>query len=67
MPSGRFRSYPLLLKPDQVPSGANSSDRLLNARVVADLLHTFFTLGLAPQPEGASLTGTVTAAEIPAQ
>lgn len=35
---------------------------LESARVTADLLHTVFTLGLAPQPEGASLTGVVTAA-----
>ena len=34
-------------------------------RVSADLLHTLFTLGLAPQPEGASLSGDVTAGTAP--
>jgi hypothetical protein len=38
---------------------------LESARVAADLLHTLFTLGLAPQPEGASLSGNVTAAAAP--
>jgi hypothetical protein len=38
---------------------------LESARATADVLYTIFTLGLAPQPEGASLTGTVTAAPLP--
>lgn len=35
------------------------------ARVTADLLYTWLTLGLAPQPAGADLVGTVTAPEMP--
>jgi len=35
------------------------------ARVCADFLYTMFTLGLAPQPEGGVLTGTITAGEFP--
>lgn len=38
---------------------------LETARVCADFLYTMFTLGLASQPEGAGLEGTVTAAEFP--
>jgi hypothetical protein len=38
---------------------------LESARVTADVLYTVFTLGLASQPEGASLAGTVTAATLP--
>ena len=38
---------------------------LESARVTADVLYTLFTLGLAPQPEGAGLMGTVTAATLP--
>ncbi len=38
---------------------------LESARVSADVLYTMFTLGLATQPPGAGLAGTVTAAEIP--
>jgi hypothetical protein len=62
------RALPLVSSPK--PDRAQVEPILLEAalecaRVVADLLHTLFTLGLAPQPEGASLTGTVTAAEIP--
>lgn len=38
---------------------------LESARLTADVLHTVFTLGTAPQEEGASLSGTVTAAELP--
>ncbi len=38
---------------------------LESARATADVLHTVFTLGLAAQPAGASVTGTVTAAPIP--
>lgn len=38
---------------------------LETARVCADFLHTMFTLALAPQPEGAGLEGTVTAAAFP--
>lgn len=38
---------------------------LESARATADVLYTVFTLGLAPQPGGASLTGTVKAAPIP--
>jgi hypothetical protein len=62
------RALPLVSAPK--PNRAQVEPILLEAalecaRVVADLLHTLFTLGLAPQPEGASLSGTVTAAEIP--
>ena len=35
------------------------------ARVTADVIHTVLTLGLAPQPDGAELTGTVTAGSFP--
>jgi hypothetical protein len=35
------------------------------ARVTADVIHTVLTLGLATQPEGAELSGTVTAASLP--
>jgi hypothetical protein len=38
---------------------------LESARVTADVLYTLFTLGLAPQPQGAGLMGTVTAATMP--
>lgn len=38
---------------------------LESARVTADLLHTLFTLGQTPQPEGASLSGDVTVGAIP--
>jgi hypothetical protein len=38
---------------------------LESARVAADLFHTLFTLGLAEQPAGAGLTGTITAAQFP--
>jgi hypothetical protein len=38
---------------------------LESARVTADVLYTLFTLGLAPQPRGAGLVGTVTAATMP--
>ena len=38
---------------------------LETARVCADFLYTMFTLGLAPQPEGAGLAGSVTAAAFP--
>ncbi|MCR4414308.1 MAG: hypothetical protein NUV77_17965 [Thermoguttaceae bacterium] len=38
---------------------------LETARVCADVLYTMFTLGLAPQPEGAGLEGTVTAEAFP--
>lgn len=38
---------------------------LESARVTADVLYTVLTLGLAPQPEGATLTGLVTAAPLP--
>lgn len=38
---------------------------LETARVCADFLYTIFTLGREPQPEGAALEGTVTAAEFP--
>lgn len=38
---------------------------LESSRVAADVLYTVFTLGLAPQPEGGRLVGTVKAAEFP--
>lgn len=38
---------------------------LESARVAADLLYTLLTLGLAPQPEDAGLSGAVTAGAIP--
>lgn len=38
---------------------------LESARATADVIYTVFTLGLAPQADGASLSGTVTAAPIP--
>lgn len=62
------RALPLVAAPE--PDRARVEPILLEsalecARVVADLLHTAFTLGLAPQAGGASLEGTVTAAEIP--
>lgn len=38
---------------------------LESARLTADVLYTVFTLGLAPQAEGAALSGKITAAELP--
>lgn len=38
---------------------------LESARATADVLHTVLTLGLAPQPDGAGLAGTVTADLLP--
>lgn len=62
------RALPLVSQPK--PDRAQVEPILLesaleSARVTADVLHTMFTLGLAPQAEGASLTGTVTAAALP--
>jgi hypothetical protein len=63
-----LRALPLVSEPS--PDRAKVEPIILesaleSARVVADLFHTLFTLGLAPQPEGASLSGDVTAATGP--
>jgi hypothetical protein len=62
------RALPLVSEPK--PDRAKVEPIILesaleSARVTADVLHTLFTLGLGPQPEGASLVGTVTAATLP--
>jgi len=64
------RALPLVMQEN--PDRAKVEPILLesaleSARATADLLHTVFTLGLAPQPEGAGLTGTVTAATFPSR
>ena len=63
-----LRALPLVSEPK--PDRAKVEPIILesaleSARVSADLLHTLFTLGLAPQPEGASLSGDVTAGTAP--
>jgi hypothetical protein len=63
-----LRALPLVSEPS--PDRAKVEPIILEsaletARVTADLFHTLFTLGLAPQPEGASLSGDVTAATAP--
>ncbi len=62
------RALPLVSQPK--PDRAKVEPIILesaleSARVTADVLYTLLTLGLAPQPEGASLMGTVTAAALP--
>jgi len=62
------RALPLVSQPK--PDRAKVEPIILesaleSARVTADVLYTLFTLGLAPQPQGASLVGTVTAATLP--
>ncbi len=62
------RALPLVSQP--TPDRAQVEPILLesaleSARVTADMLYTVFTLGLKPQPEGASLAGTVTAGIFP--
>lgn len=64
------RALPLVMQEN--PDRAKVEPILLEsalecARATADLLYTVFTLGLAPQPEGAGLTGTVTAAPFPSR
>jgi hypothetical protein len=63
-----LRALPLVSEPS--PDRAKVEPIILesaleSARVTADLFHTLFTLGLAPQPEGASLSGDVTAGTAP--
>ncbi len=62
------RALPLVSQPK--PDRAKVEPIILesaleSARVTADVLYTLFTLGLGPQPQGASLLGTVTAATLP--
>ena len=62
------RALPLVSqpKPDRVKVEPIILESALeSARVTADVLYTLFTLGLGPQPQGASLVGTVTAATLP--
>jgi hypothetical protein len=62
------RALPLVSQPSPDRSQVEPivlESALESARVLADVLHTVFTLGLAPQPEGASLSGTVTAGPLP--
>jgi len=62
------RALPLVSQPK--PDRAQVEPIILesaleSARVTADVLYTLFTLGLGPQPQGAGLLGTVTAATLP--
>ncbi len=62
------RALPLVSQP--TPDRAKVEPIILesaleSARVTADVLYTLFSLGLGPQPPGAKLAGTVTAAAMP--
>ena len=62
------RALPLVSQPNPDRSQVEPillESALESARATADVLTTVLTLGLAKQPEGASLVGTVTAAPLP--
>ena len=62
------RALPLVSQPNPDRSQVEPillESALESARATADVIYTVLTLGLAKQPEGASLVGTVTAAPLP--